>query len=110
MTIHGPFLSSVDQGDVWLYVLFLTTERQMFLIHTISQVRINLAAREFGGSLRIIAGQGPQSQPVPEQCAREFRALVVDPKIVDSDLASFPYPIGKGLDGRLLCGAFLHFR
>ena len=73
-------------------------------------MRINLAAGEFGGSLRIIAGQGPQSQPVPEQCAREFRALVVDPKIVDSDLASVPYPIGKGLDGRLLCGAFLQFR
>ena len=30
MTIHGPFLSSVDQGYVWLYMLFLTTERQMF--------------------------------------------------------------------------------
>ena len=73
-------------------------------------MRINLAVGEFGGSLRIIAGQRAQSQPVPEQYAREFRALVVDPKIVDSDLASFPYPIGNGLDGRLLCAAFLHFR
>ena len=93
-----------------VHAFFGQLRGRCFLIHTISQVRINLAVGEFGGSLRIIAGQGPQSQPVPEQCAREFRALVVDPKIVDSDLASFPYPIGKGLDGRLLCGAFLHFR
>ena len=58
-------------------------------------MRINLAAGELCGSLRIIARQGPQRQPVLEQYAREFRALVVDPKIVDSDFASFPYPIGK---------------
>ena len=110
MTIHGPFLSSVGQGDVWLEMLFLIVRGRCFLIHAISQVRINMVSGEFGGSLRIIAGQGPQRQPVPEQHAREFRALVVDPKIVDSDFASFPYTIGKGLGGRLLCAAFLHFK
>ena len=49
---------------------FLGAEGHVFFIQTIAQVKINLAVREFGGSLIMIAGQGRLRKPVPEQHPR----------------------------------------
>ena len=69
-TVHGTFVSSVNKGDVQPYMLFWVLRGLCFFIQTIAQVTINLAVRESGGSLRMIAGQGRLRKPVPEQHPR----------------------------------------
>ena len=69
-TVHGTFVSSVDKGDVQPYMLFWVLRGLWFFIQTIAQVTINLAVRESGGSLIMIAGQGRLRKPVPEQHPR----------------------------------------
>ena len=53
-----------------VYMLFFTTERQVFLnpYHFIGEDQ--LAVGGSSGTLKMIAGQGPQRQPVLEQHAR----------------------------------------
>ena len=81
-----------------------------FQIHTIVQVRINLAVRESGGTLKKSLDKDPKGNQFLNNKREEFCVLVFDPKNVDAYFVSFPYPTGKGLDGRLLCIAFLNFR
>ena len=69
-TVHGTFVSSVNKGDVQPYMAFWVLRGKCFFIQTITQVTINLAVRESGGSLIMIAGQGRLRKPVPRQHPR----------------------------------------
>ena len=60
----------MNKGDVQPYMLFWVLRGLWFFIQTIAQVTINLAVRESGGSLIMIAGQGRLRKPVPEQHPR----------------------------------------
>ena len=60
----------MNKGDVQPYMLFGVLRDLCFFIQTIAQVTINLAVRESGGSLIMIAGQGRLRKPVPEQHPR----------------------------------------